>query len=144
MSVDAYIVGLVGCAGQKLQHAAPARELYASALFKKASAYAGLTCDRWYILSAKHGLVHPDTVIEPYDQRLGGSGVSAANKEWASRVRGQLEVELAGLGSVTLVVLAGKQYRTALEGSPWPWDAPLQGFGIGRQLGWLTTKLAAA
>ena len=58
-------VGLVACASQKLQRPAPARELYVSQLFKKASAYAGLTCDRWYILSAKHGLVHPDTVLEP-------------------------------------------------------------------------------
>lgn len=28
-------------------------------------AYAERTCGRWYILSAKHGLVHPDTVLEP-------------------------------------------------------------------------------
>ncbi|MET1087465.1 MAG: DUF6884 domain-containing protein [Arthrobacter sp.] len=34
-------VGLVGCASQKLQRPAPARELYASQLFRKASAYAG-------------------------------------------------------------------------------------------------------
>ncbi|WP_373427871.1 DUF6884 domain-containing protein [Arthrobacter globiformis] len=36
-----------------------------SQLFKKAAAYADRTCDRWYILSAKHHLVHPDTVIDP-------------------------------------------------------------------------------
>ncbi|WP_395858435.1 DUF6884 domain-containing protein [Arthrobacter sp. KBS0702] len=40
-------------------------------MFKKASAYAELTCDRWYILSAKHGLLHPDEIIQPYDMRLG-------------------------------------------------------------------------
>jgi hypothetical protein len=71
MSGAALTVGLVGCAARKLQGPAPARELYVSQLFRKASAYAEATCDRWYILSAKHGLVHPDTVLEPYDVRLG-------------------------------------------------------------------------
>lgn len=70
MSSETYTVGLVGCASQKLRRAAPARELYVSQLFKKASAYAEKTCDRWYILSAKHGLVHPDEVLEPYDVKL--------------------------------------------------------------------------
>ncbi|MBT2548971.1 DUF6884 domain-containing protein [Arthrobacter sp. ISL-65] len=47
-------IGLVGCASQKLQRPAPARELYVSQLIKTASAYAVLACDRWYVLSAKH------------------------------------------------------------------------------------------
>lgn len=58
-------VGLVGCASQKLKRPVPARELYVSQLFKKASAYAELTCDRWFVLSAMHGLVHSETVLEP-------------------------------------------------------------------------------
>jgi hypothetical protein len=37
----------------------------------------------------------------------------------------------------------GRQYRTALAGSPWPWEAPLQGLGIWQQLGWPTRELAA-
>jgi hypothetical protein len=49
-------VGLVGCASQKLRRPVPARELYVSQLFKKASAYAEATCDRWYVLSAMHEL----------------------------------------------------------------------------------------
>jgi hypothetical protein len=56
---------------QKLKRPAPAQELYVSQLFKKASAYTELTCDRWYVLSAMHGLVHPHTVLESYDMRLG-------------------------------------------------------------------------
>lgn len=47
MSTDVYTMGLVGCASQKLKRPAPARGLYVSQLFKKASAYAELTCDRW-------------------------------------------------------------------------------------------------
>lgn len=65
--------GIVGCASAKLFRPAPARELYTSQLFPKASFYAEATCERWYILSAKHGLVHPDTVLELYDVKLGRS-----------------------------------------------------------------------
>lgn len=71
MSSKSHTVGLLGRASQKLRCPAPARELYVSPLFKKASVYAEQTCDRWYVLSAKHGLVHPDVVLELYDMRLG-------------------------------------------------------------------------
>ncbi|MDP9695146.1 UNVERIFIED_ORG: hypothetical protein J2X79_002715 [Arthrobacter globiformis] len=47
MSTDIYTIRLVGCASQKLKRPAPARGLYVSQLFIKASAYAELTCDRW-------------------------------------------------------------------------------------------------
>ena len=138
-------VGLVGCASQKLKRPAPARELYVSQLFKKASAYAEVTCDRWYVLSAKYGLVHPDQVIEPYDMRLGANArTSPPIHQWAARVRAQLDVELAGIDDITLVALAGEQYRTVLLGSRWPYEVPMKGLGIGQQLGWLTAQLAAA
>nr|WP_227008353.1 DUF6884 domain-containing protein [Pseudarthrobacter sp. AB1] len=117
--------------------------MYVSQLFTKASAYAEKTCDRWYILSAKHGLVHPDTVLEPYDQRLNGSLAASANQEWEGRVREQLAHELNTIGNVTLIALAGKQYRTILQDIPWPYEVPMRGLGIGQQLGWLTTELAA-
>jgi hypothetical protein len=84
------LVGLVGRASQKLQRPAPARELYVSQLFKKASAYAERTCDRWYILSAKHDLVHPDEVIEPYDVRLGTNHrTTPPIHHWCDMVQGR-------------------------------------------------------
>jgi hypothetical protein len=140
----AITVGLVGCASQKLKRPAPARELYVYQLFKKASAYAELTCDRWYLLSAKHGLVHPDTVLEPYDMRLGTNHrTSPPIHQWGARVKEQLDAELAGLANVTLVALAGEQYRIAVHNSRWPVEIPMKGLGIGQQLGWLTEKLSA-
>jgi len=133
-------VGLVGCSAQKLDHAAPTRELYVSQLFKKASAYAEATCDRWYILSAKHGLIHPDTVTAPYDMRLGTStGPNMA--AWTAMVRAQLVNALSDAASPTLVALCGAQYRKALTGTPWAAEIPMAGMGIGHQLGYLTTEL---
>ncbi len=115
-------VGLVGCASQKLRRPAPARELYASQL--KASAYAETTCDRWYILSTKHGLVHPDAVLEPYDMKL-GTLRGPPIKHWAAVLRSQLADEIAGIDDLQLIALCGGQYRTALEGSTWPYTTPM-------------------
>src|SRR5205823_5951243 len=68
---------------------APARELYASPLFRLASRFCSATCDRWFVLSARHGLVDPQHVIEPYDVTL--PGLNRAGREaWACRVVGQL------------------------------------------------------
>lgn len=139
---DRYRVGLVGCASTKLRRPAPARELYVSQLFKKASAYAEATCDRWYILSAKHGLVHPDAVLEPYDVKLGANtrGQEPIHN-WADRVRKQLAAELDGVPGVDLVVLAGVQYQTVVRPCQWPFEIPMAGLGIGQQLGFLKTQL---
>ena len=143
--IGRYRVGLVGCASTKLGRPAPARELYVSQLFKKASAYAAQTCDRWYILSAKHGLVHPDQLLDPYDQRL---GITALGQEpihnWADRVRVQLAAELSAIPRVTLVILAGAQYQTVARPCQWPFEIPMKGLGIGQQLGYLTKRLGVA
>jgi hypothetical protein len=61
-------VVLVACASKKLGRAAPARELYQSALFQKSLAYAErLGPDAIFILPAKHGLLAADEVLAPYD-----------------------------------------------------------------------------
>lgn len=72
------------------------------------------------MLSAKHGLVHPDEVLEPYDMRLGTNHrTSPPIHEWAARVRQQLSAELAGTENLKLVALAGEQYRYAVYRGPW-------------------------
>lgn len=63
-------ISLVACLKTKLEKPAPARDLYQSPLFQKASAYCERTYDRWFILSAKYGLLDPKFVIEPYDLSL--------------------------------------------------------------------------
>jgi hypothetical protein len=137
-------IGLVGCAAAKLSRPAPARDLYTSQLFRKASAYAEANSDRWYILSAKHGLVSPDTVLEPYDMKLGhksGPPIWA----WAQMVADQLgNAVLARNIHPELLVLAGEQYRTFLRFTDYPARVPMQSMGIGQQLGYLTKELTLA
>ena len=59
---------LIACSATKLDHAAPARELYTGQAFRFAMA-AAADGDA-LILSALHGLVHPSQVIEPYNVTL--------------------------------------------------------------------------
>lgn len=71
-------VFLVACVAAKLDRPAPARDLYASPWFQKARAYVERQGGAWFILSAKHGLIAPETVIAPYDETL---GVGACNHD---------------------------------------------------------------
>lgn len=60
-------VGLVRCVKGKLSRAARARDLYTSPLFVGRRRWVEATCDRWFIPSAKHGLVDPAAILEPHD-----------------------------------------------------------------------------
>ena len=87
--VERISIGLVGCAATKAETAAPARRLYISDLFRKASAYAEATYDLWRIMSAQHYLLHPDEVIEPYDKRVDRMP-KWEREHWASMVESGL------------------------------------------------------
>ena len=79
-------VGLLACGRLKADRPLPARELYVSPLFRAARAYAERRYgpDRWLILSARHGLVDPETVLAPYDLSL--HQLSAAERQaWGDR-----------------------------------------------------------
>lgn len=41
--------------------------MYCGPLYRLALEYAKATCDDYRILSAKHGLLEPDTITEPYE-----------------------------------------------------------------------------
>jgi hypothetical protein len=132
-------IGLVSCSKTKQSVAAPARYLYTSELFKKASAYFEATYDRWFILSALHSLVEPSQVIEPYDKTLKRMS-GKERKEWASSVLRQIQA--AGLQNEMFYFHAGDTYRQHLEQALRS-DVPLRGLGIGQQLGWYASRSAA-
>ena len=130
---------LVSCVGKKLSAPAPARELYTSPWFRKARAYVERTGHPWFVLSAKHGLVSPDEMLDPYDVSLDSMGV-ADRRLWAGRVLTQLEPHLEGVTSVTF--LAFTSYREFLEPSlrrrGLAICIPMEGLKIGEQLSWLS------
>ena len=104
-------IALVSCVSRKAPTPAPARNLYTSDWFRKASAYAQRVSDQWYILSAEHGLLHPATVIHPYEKTLTTMPV-AQRRAWASSVMDSLRRILQPGDKV--IILAGARYRENL------------------------------
>jgi hypothetical protein len=103
-------VGLVGCVKGKAETARAAEDLYTSELFKKRRAHVNQTCDRWFILSARHGLVDPSAVLEPYDETLTNAS-RAAQRTWSAAVLDQLAGQLGDLAVHSFEIHAGAAYR---------------------------------
>lgn len=133
---NVFKIGLVACCGEKRTHPDAARELYQSDLFKKAAAYCEKNYDRWYILSAMHGMVRPDAIIEPYDKKLTASD----GNEFAAKVMAHLPDEPGNYGRTLFYAHAGKYYTDPLL--PFvPMAFPMRGLGIGEQLAWYKERL---
>lgn len=129
---------IVQCVGAKANSRRKASELYISDLFRKAKEYATRNYDRWYILSAKYGLVNPDSIIEPYDKTL-NKMPNHERLRWAEQVYSILAKYTKPNDEITFI--AGIKYRQHLiallsqRGNKT--FVPMEGMGIGKQLKWL-------
>lgn len=134
-------IALVSCVKSKRSTATRAADLYTSPLFRGLREYAERVSDEWYILSAEHGLVHPDRVLAPYERTL-NSMRKAERQAWAENVRSRL-LEVLPPGA-DVVILAGARYREGLipflELKGFPVSVPLEGLSFGRQLQWLAAQ----
>ncbi len=135
---DGRTIFLISCASRKKTTPAAARDLYVSELFRRARVYVEATGCRWFILSAKHGLVDPDEVIAPYEETLNTMRV-AERRRWAEKVQLQMDERLPA--AERIVVFAGKRYREFLlpylQGRAAKLEVPMEHLGIGKQLRWL-------
>lgn len=123
------MIGVVGCSNMKRSEPCAAKDLYVGQLFIKSKQLFELMGIKWVVLSAKHGLVMPDQIIEPYNVTLNTMGAKE-RRAWVNSTREQLEATFPK-GTVYYAT-AGVRYREALE--PFPHHAPLRGLGIGEQL----------
>lgn len=64
------ILVILSCTKKKLDHPAPATELYQGDMFKKAQIWISRNKFDELIISAKYGLVEPNEILEPYDKQL--------------------------------------------------------------------------
>ena len=131
-------IGLVGCVKSKRGSAAPAADLYTSALFHGRRRWVEASCSRWYVLSAKHGLVAPDEMLDPYDETLTTKG-SRERRAWADRALVQLRNELGDIGRYDFEIHAGAAYndyglRSGLVSAGAGVTLPAEGLSLGRQL----------
>ncbi len=128
-------IALVSCVKAKQPYPAPAGELYTSQLFRRLRAYAVENADRWFILSAEHGVLSPDAIVAPYERTLNNMRMQE-RRAWANRVQEQLIQVIPPESDV--FVLAGMRYREQLvpflRSSGFMVTIPLEGLSIGRQL----------
>ncbi|RJE47946.1 hypothetical protein A7K50_01380 [Dehalobacter sp. MCB1] len=123
-------VALISCTKDKRSTECEARYLYdASALFRKAYAYAQLVTDESYVLSAKYGLVEMSTVIAPYDETLN----TKSSKEcmaWGNRVMEQIGARF-DISNTEFILLAGEKYIAPLLPYLDHCKQPLKGLPMG-------------
>lgn len=128
-------VALVSCGKRKVGGQAMAADMYLSPRFKYARAIPERKGWRWYVLSAKYGLVPPDQIIDPYDQTLVGAS-KGIKRNWADKVLHQIRSTLES--GVHIVLLAGHDYTEFLAGplreAGFAVDEPLDGLRQGEQL----------
>ncbi len=122
--------------------ACAAADLYTSPLFKKSRLYAESYCDEWKILSAKHGLVDPGMLLQPYSETLNNAS-EKQKQEWAASVYKKLHPLVSA--NTEVIFLAGKNYRKYLIPMLQDADAaihiPMEDLSLGNQLAWLNTQL---
>ena len=126
-------VVLISCVKKKLDHAAPAKDLYTSPLFRLSWEYAKTrNPNKIFILSAKYNLLNPEKVVEPYDQTLKSMG-SQGRKEWSAEVLKELRNN-TDTKNDKFVLLAGRPYLKYIEDEIVHKEEPLKGLSIGRRI----------
>lgn len=138
-------VALVACGKAKVDHPAPAREFYTGSLFRMTrDVVEGGGYDAWWILSARHYLVHPDDILSPYEASLTNAPDEFIDM-WVNQVDLSFRCNRPGYGTWTqhggqLVVdiYAGQNYATPLvkrwASLSWEINLPLDGLQIGERL----------
>ena len=129
-------VVLISCTKSKRKYPCPARLMYDAprSKFKKTLPLAQTMAsdENIFVISAKHGLLPLEKVIEYYDYTLMGKSDKIKN-EWGKLVAGQIS-ELYDVSSTKFIILAGKDYYAPLQPYLPNVELPLQGLSSGRSL----------
>lgn len=143
-----HVFALVGCSKQKQtsndpMEFFPAGELYQSQLFRARVDHVTRRGIPYFILSAKAGLIRPETRIRTYDKTLRDCeqiDFAAWHVGTALNLIDELyhEYNIRDLRTVRIEIHAGEQYAeplaTILHKAGLFVGRPLQGVGIGKQL----------
>jgi hypothetical protein len=136
---------LLSCTKSKLDHRAPAQELYsASPMFKKTLEYGkSLQPDKMFILSAKHHLVPLNKELDPYDKTL--KEMPADEKEkWGDETVKQMKSHGLNLNKDKFIFLTGSEYMKPLTKyiPDSNIEKPMEGRRMGERLKWLNTQIS--
>lgn len=134
-------IAIVGCGKKKKQKGKhKAKKLYTSLYSRLRIKYAEQKCDQYYILSAKHGLLTPETRIEPYDKHI--KELEAPEFDTQLGISDSiLEAKDSWPENTEVVLLAGKEYIQVIEKRLPDFVEVEKPFeetnGIGEQIKWL-------
>ncbi|WP_230458932.1 DUF6884 domain-containing protein [Haloarcula sp. K1] len=126
-----HVIGITACSkskrgGPDSVEPFPARDLYDSWLFDGRVAALEANCDRWCIMSAKHGYVEPNDEIAWYDQEMSDLPEEEQRKRAEDVARNVTEAD-------RVMILMGRNYaeplKSALPDSIEVKD-PLEGVGL--------------
>jgi hypothetical protein len=135
-------VALVSCGKRKRSATSPARDLYTSPTFRLSRSWAETCADRWFVLSAKHGLVHPGSYLDPYDLSLSSLPAIEITK-WYDQVASAL-LEILEQDDV-VVLLTGSLYgdgvRARIGSERRMVLDPLRGMTLSRRQQWLGSQI---
>lgn len=136
---------LLSCTKSKLDHTAPAQELYsASPMFQKTLEYGKkLKPDKMFILSAKHHLVPLTKELAPYDKTL--KEMSKDEKEkWGEETVKQMKSAGINPEKDKFIFLTGSEYMKPLANyiPENNMEKPMEGKRFGQRLKWLNSQLS--
>ena len=137
-------VAFVACCKTKLDHPAPAKDLYQSSLFTLTRRYVEREIQKssfhgWFILSALHGVVEPDQVLEPYDVSLASMN-KKGREEWSVTVLKQINHIWKRPEWNRFTVFAGMFYCNPFYSFN-QCKFPCSSLGIGERLAFLKSSL---
>jgi hypothetical protein len=104
------------------------------------------TCGTYRILSAKHGLVNPNTILEPYEVTLKSMN-RLKRCAWAEHVISQIQVEFPESGRLMFELHAGREYSRdlapKLRALGYTVEEPVPSLSFGRRLQWYNVNTPA-
>jgi cytoplasmic iron level regulating protein YaaA (DUF328/UPF0246 family) len=128
-------IALISCTKLKRDHECVAKDMYLpSNLFSKARKYVeSKGYNKWFILSAKYGLLDVNEFIKPYNVTLNNMKATEI-KEWSVSVFDKL----IQYSPTQIDFYTGEKYRKylipLLEQEGVDYNIPLKGLGIGQQM----------
>lgn len=128
------IIGIIGCGKRKGTRPTEAQYLYTGTLFTLCRRFIAKRTSRWFILSAKHGLVDPGTIMTPYDLKVSDLTKPEIEALSAKVVR---KLMMIMKPEDEILSLASGPYTNKLIKVPNRINQPLAGMAIGRRMQFL-------
>lgn len=124
------MIVFISCGKAKKKVPCAAKDLYVGSLFQKCKKWVEKRGVRYYILSAKHGILCPEDIIEPYNMTIKGKKEIEA---WTKKVECQL-LSLAFAKNEHVISLAPDRYTVPLRLYFASVKEPLKNLGLGERM----------